>query len=415
MKFSILTTMFLSLTSVFFTVNAQNLVPNGSFEDYTSLPISSGDWPLCVGWNNVNMNLGNWPYATPDYLHTSGIGDAKLPNCKWADVNAQDGDAIMGLYSKHSSQLNSRDYIATQLTSPLVVGTTYTISFWLTSGSGNYYYGSSSENFGVQLTSAPLTQVQHENAGGTPQAIVPGSPWHTGWVFYSFSYVATSAYQYVTVGNFYTDAVTSTTVHYSGANYSGGSYYFVDDLIVESANSLPVELIRFDVINQENSVISVWQTVTETNNDFFTVERSGDAKSWTEVGIVDGAGNSQDLLDYSFRDYSPLAGRSYYRLKQTDFDGETSYSSVKSVVRILEEGTELRVYPNPTRHTVTIEGNYDEIIDFKLLNELGIDVTDQVILLNDDNDTILNLDLSALPGGVYVFKTVNSVKRITKI
>ena len=110
----------------------------------------------------MNMSLANWPYATPDYLHHSGTGDASLPNSKWATVNAHDGNAIMGLYSRHSSQSNSRDYVSTQLSSPLVIGTTYTISFWLSSGSGNYYYGSSSSNFGVQLTTAPMTQNDHE-------------------------------------------------------------------------------------------------------------------------------------------------------------------------------------------------------------------------------------------------------------
>ncbi|NRA10744.1 MAG: hypothetical protein HRT57_02165 [Crocinitomicaceae bacterium] len=269
----------------------------------------------------------------------------------------------MGLYSKHSSQTNSRDYISTQLSSPCIPGTTYTISFWLSSGSGNYYYGSSSENFGVQLSDAAFSQTNHENIGGTPQAIVPGSTWHTGWVFYCFSYVATSAHQYVTVGNFYTDAVTSTTVHDGSANFASGSYYFVDDIIVEPVSSLPIELLGFYALNEERSVHTEWQTASEINNDFFTVERSADVKIWTVIGTVNGAGNSHDILDYSFRDNVPLNNLSYYRLKQTDYDNKISYSSVRSVFRDLEEGAEVRVFPNPTMDKVTIEGNIDKISD----------------------------------------------------
>jgi len=67
----------------------QNLVPNGDFETYTALPNSSGDWDFCTGWSNVNGNFGAWPYATPDYFHTSGTGGGNLPNAQFATVNAQ--------------------------------------------------------------------------------------------------------------------------------------------------------------------------------------------------------------------------------------------------------------------------------------------------------------------------------------
>jgi len=394
---------------------SQNLVPNGSFEDYTSLPNSTSDWELCVGWNNVNMNLGNWPYATPDYLHTAGSGDAQLPNCKWADVNAQDGDAIMGLYSKHSSQLNSRDYIATQLSSPLVIGTTYTISFWLSSGSGNYYYGSSSENFGVQLSSAPLTQVNHENTGGTAHALVPGSPWHTGWVFYSFSYVATAAYQYVTIGNFYTDAVTSTTVHYPGANYSGGSYYFIDDVIIEPSGGLPIELVLFEAENERDYVQTNWETASEINNDFFTVEHSEDTQNWKEVGVVAGAGNSTETHNYSLKDLNPYSGISYYRLKQTDLDGTESYSEIRSVSRGIGSNSDIHLYPNPTRDYVTVIGNYSEISEFRLYDVLGKDISHMVITKQGPEEHVLILDLSNIPSGLYTFKTKNVVQKLSKI
>ncbi|NRA10743.1 MAG: hypothetical protein HRT57_02160 [Crocinitomicaceae bacterium] len=59
LKYSILTTTLIGLVSITITANSQNLVPNGSFEDYTALPNSTSDWKLYVGWNNVNMSLGN--------------------------------------------------------------------------------------------------------------------------------------------------------------------------------------------------------------------------------------------------------------------------------------------------------------------------------------------------------------------
>ena len=67
--------------------------------------------------------------------------------------------------------------------------------------------------------------------------MIATDPWHTQWVFYSFTYVATAAHQYVTVGNFYTDAATTTTLHDGSANFPTGSYYFVDDVRVETSFS----------------------------------------------------------------------------------------------------------------------------------------------------------------------------------
>lgn len=409
-KFSLL----LSSIALASSVYAQNLVPNGSFESYTALPNSTSDWELCVGWNNVNMSLANWPMATPDYLHSSGSGSAQLPNSQWADVNPHDGNAIMGLYSRHSSQSDARDYVSTQLSSPLTVGSTYTISFWLTSGMGDYYYGSSSSNFGVQLTMTPMTQNDHESLGGTPQAMITNDPWHSNWVFYSFTYVATNAYHYVTIGNFMNDFATTTTLHDPSANFPSGSYYFVDDIRIEEVNTLPVELVSFDAINQLDHVVTEWETENEINNDFFTVERSDDGKNWHQIGIVDGAGNSEVNLTYEFIDERPLPGLSYYRLMQTDFDGQTSHSEVRSVLREMAEGTEIEVFPNPTTGLVTIRGNFEEIMKFKVYDALGGDVTSQVLQVSDDGMTSTKLDFSNLPAGVYLYVTDQSVKKVVK-
>ena len=393
---------------------AQNLVPNGSFETYTSLPNSTSDWQFCVGWSNVNGNLGSWPYSTPDYCHTLGSGDAKLPNSKHATVNPYDGNAIMGFYSRHASQLNARDYVATQLSSPLVVGNAYTISFWLTSGNSNHYYGSSSSNFGVQLTMAPMSQANHENIGGTPQAIVPGNPWLTNWAFYSFNYVATSAYQYVTVGNFYTDAATTTTLHEPGANFPAGSYYFIDDLKIEPAALLPVEFNVFDVEDEGEFVNVLWETATETDLSFYTIERSVDAKIWNEIGRVNSSGNGAEAQSYSFPDREPLAETSYYRLKLTSLEGTNSTTDVKSITRIMEEGSAILLYPNPTHGQVTIVGNPDELKDFRVFNSIGQDISSRLQQKEGLRPSSIMLDLSDLPAGVYFFTTPHQSRRIVK-
>ncbi len=91
---------------------------------------------------------------------------------------------------------------------------------------------------------------------------------------------------------------------------------------------LPIEMVRFDGACAENSVSLKWTTATETDNDFFTVERSVDGISFAAVGNVNGAGNSTQLLNYEFGDTDPFSGANYYRIKQTDFNGHYSYSKI---------------------------------------------------------------------------------------
>ena len=228
--------------SLFLTTycSAQNLVQNGGFETYTTLPTNLSQWNNCVGWSNVNGNAG-WPSGTADYLHNSGTSFSALSADYFAEVSPHSGDAVMGIICKHNNVANHREYIATELSSPLVVGTDYTVSFWITHGSPRtghssgtpYFYGSSMDHFGIQFTTAAMSQTTGEPIGGTPQIEITAEVWHPNWTFYTFSYTATSAYQHITIGNFYNDASTSTTVQEPTAQGPLGSYFFIDDVSVE--------------------------------------------------------------------------------------------------------------------------------------------------------------------------------------
>ncbi|MBK9288316.1 MAG: hypothetical protein IPN38_11695 [Flavobacteriales bacterium] len=97
---------------------------------------------------------------------------------------------------------------------------------------------------------------------------------------------------------------------------------------------LPIELLAFDAEPEgAQHVRTAWTTATESNNAFFTVERSADAAVFSPVGTVDGAGNSQQSIRYTWLDTEPLPGLSYYRLRQTDFDGTSTLSAVEAVQR----------------------------------------------------------------------------------
>jgi hypothetical protein len=112
-------------------------------------------------------------------------------------------------------------------------------------------------------------------------------------------------------------------------------------------NSLPVELTFFTAENNGNRVDLKWQTASEKNNDFFEIQRSFDGTEFEVLGIVEGAGDSNETIDYDFKDYAPLAGDSYYRLRQVDYDGAFEYSEVIRINRV--EAADLVAIPNPTQ------------------------------------------------------------------
>ncbi len=121
---------------------------------------------------------------------------------------------------------------------------------------------------------------------------------------------------------------------------------------------LPIELMSFDATLVENTVVLNWATASETNNDYFIIERSGDGKSFTPINQIKGAGNSIQKLTYTVVDPSPIIGTSYYRIKQIDFDGQYSFSTIKSINYLNNDlpvnHSLFVVYPNPTENTAQL-------------------------------------------------------------
>lgn len=115
---------------------------------------------------------------------------------------------------------------------------------------------------------------------------------------------------------------------------------------ISCLTTLPVGLADFNVEYDGEYVDFTWTTITETNNDYFTVETSTDGENWTELTTVQGAGNSSEPLNYSIHYLDRLTEAiHYYRLKQTDFNGAFSYSEIESIKIDMEK--DFSVYPNP--------------------------------------------------------------------
>jgi len=91
---------------------------------------------------------------------------------------------------------------------------------------------------------------------------------------------------------------------------------------------LPIKLIEFSISVVNNKSVLKWITSNEINNDYFTIQHSKDGKTFEDIGIIDGAGNSNKNISYSWTDEYNIEGVNYYRLSQTDFDGTIVYFKI---------------------------------------------------------------------------------------
>jgi hypothetical protein len=178
---------------------------------------------------------------------------------------------------------------------------------------------------------------------------------------------------------------------------------------------LPIELLSFTAHPVEKGCGLEWVTASETNNDYFTLERSHDGINFEEAVTVKGAGNSTQTITYRYTDEHAFSGVSYYRLKQTDYDGHFEYSELVpfqsgkhnfELANIVADAKEqsLRIYINTDR---------EEIITYQLNDANG------KLIYNGSHAAIkgmslLQLDGSILNSGIYYITVRNNQNAITR-
>ena len=174
--------------------------------------------------------------------------------------------------------------------------------------------------------------------------------------------------------------------------------------------SQPVELLDFHATTYNSTVQLKWSTAKETNNDFFTVDKSMDYITYQFVGQVAGAGTSNHLLNYSLQDFSPYSGLSYYRLSQTDFNGTITYLGNVPIEFI--PSITIILYPNPVSTTLNVQVQYSN------MQQLGLKI---LIYDNNGNECYNNslsnsntqIDVSTWNQGIYYYLITGNIKSQT--
>jgi hypothetical protein len=123
---------------------------------------------------------------------------------------------------------------------------------------------------------------------------------------------------------------------------------------VGGSNPLPVELTSFNARVVDRQVRLSWTTATEVENDYFSIERSSDGLEFSQIGQLKGNGTSFEEKTYAYTDIEPLTVRTYYRLRQVDYD---KTSTLSRIVAVDPPGSvpEIIAYPNPvSNETFTV-------------------------------------------------------------
>ena len=167
-------------------------------------------------------------------------------------------------------------------------------------------------------------------------------------------------------------------------------------------NPLPISLIDFTcTLNKGGTADLVWNTLNETNNDYFEIERSVDGILFQSLKKrIKGAGTTNERQNYATKDNSVPLGKVYYRLKQVDFDGTSAYSEVRMILN--DQLHAIVAYPNPADNFIYIDLNGQTAGTASLLNALGVD---QRVPITADPSRI-TIDSSSLASGVYLVKVV---------
>ncbi|MCH2224435.1 MAG: T9SS type A sorting domain-containing protein [Crocinitomicaceae bacterium] len=175
---------------------------------------------------------------------------------------------------------------------------------------------------------------------------------------------------------------------------------------------LPVELLDFQATAIQNQVVlTEWITASEINNDYFSIERSQDAINWQQAGTMNGVGNSNELMNYSFVDWEPHDDLSYYRLRQFDVNGDIQISDIRAVYVELNNYT---IYPNPTTGLLYVKGIDIDTKQLSITNLLGQTIIDQIEII-DSSPRSLTIDIASLTNGVYVLTIGKMSYKICKI
>jgi hypothetical protein len=200
-------------------------------------------------------------------------------------------------------------------------------------------------------------------------------------------------------------------------NFPIGTSYFSLGTLDESGSPLPVDWTHFEATAIEGKVELNWGTATETNNEYFQVQRSTDLNEWENLERVEGAGTTLEQQEYIAYDNAPINGVAYYRVKQVDFDGTTDYTQVRQVDLSGAISNTIEVnssYPNPFTNELFIDISVPSAGEyiFEITNSSGTIIQQRTETIYNTNYQAVFNNLVSLNPGVYFVRIRNEKQSV---
>jgi hypothetical protein len=142
---------------------------------------------------------------------------------------------------------------------------------------------------------------------------------------------------------------------FAGGQSDGHSNININNFPINTCTTVPVQMLSFEAFCSEDFVNVSWITATEIDNKHFEIEKSSDGLNFSSIGIVEGAGNSNQQQYYLYKDVGKSNRIVYYRLKQTDYQGHVDYSTIVMADCMRGNSAKTLIYPNPGLNELIIE------------------------------------------------------------
>ena len=187
---------------------------------------------------------------------------------------------------------------------------------------------------------------------------------------------------------------------------------FSDAAIAKGAIILPIDLLSFEFLCLNSKVLLKWVTANETNNQMFILQRSKDGSNFEPITNIDGNGNSNIPIEYSYSDNINSDGTVYYKLLQVDFDGTTSVSGIIST-NCVKINNNISIFNPINDNNLTINFAYPDKYNIQIYDQLGRKLSEKSIVVNDsDTNFIINKNDFAI--GIYNMVISSSIDVVAK-
>ncbi|MGP8216502.1 MAG: hypothetical protein ACLQQ4_13120 [Bacteroidia bacterium] len=389
-----------------------------------------------VQWDIGTAAAGN-SYVVPFYylpltsyipvtllINTAGAGSGTIRFSTWHTINDNWVGHMTSTINEgppHDVE-NMNDFLPSDIGSPSATDNSYNVvdRFWIVDAHGDYYVNANNSYTGAwtqeKYTTVPdpkitFSYLNNTNASASSEVLGLNNSIDGTLLAQRFDTVGNTWGKYLGPTGTTSAAGTVSTVTTTGVDVTAAGF-FRSWTLSSSLSPLPIQLTSFTANCDSNNVLVKWSSATEINNHNYTLERSADGVNFQVIAIVNGAGTSSTPDYYSYIDYSPLPGTSYYRLSQTDFDGHTTVLNVIPFTQCENSVNTIGAYNSYGIINISINSTVNDNYTFTLQTVIGQPVLSEEHPVSTGSNTIkLYPNVS---DGIYLLNVKSNTVNYTK-